>query len=89
MGKSKRIIVRDIVVTLISKDGSDYLPLTDMAKSKNAEFPADVVKNWLKTRFTIDFMGIWEQMHNPNFNMVEFDQFKSQANYSHLLEMYQ
>lgn len=50
-----------------------------MAKSKNAEFPADVVKNWLKTRFTIDFMGIWEQIHNPNFNMVEFDQFKNQA----------
>ena len=79
MAKSKKIIVKDIVVTFISKDGSDYLSLTDMAKSKNVEFPADVVKNWLKTRFTIDFMGIWEQMHNPNFNMVEFDQFKNQA----------
>lgn len=79
MKKSSKIIVKDIVVTFISKDGSDYLSLTDMAKSKNAEFPADVVKNWLKTRFTIDFMGIWEQMHNPNFNMVEFDQFKNQA----------
>lgn len=79
MKKSSKIIVKDIAVTFISKDGSDYLSLTDMAKSKNAEFPADVVKNWLKTRFTIDFMGIWEQMHNPNFNMVEFDQFKNQA----------
>lgn len=79
MKKSKKIIVKDITVTFISRDGSDYLSLTDMAKSKNAEFPADVVKNWLKTRFTIDFMGIWEQIHNPNFNMVEFDQFKNQA----------
>lgn len=79
MKKSSKIIVKDIVITFISKEGSDYLSLTDMAKSKNAEFPADVVKNWLKTRFTIDFMGIWEQMHNPNFNMVEFDQFKNQA----------
>ncbi len=79
MGKSKKIIVKDITVAFIFKDGSDYLSLTDMAKSKNPEFPADVVKNWLKTRFTIDFMGIWEQMHNPNFNMVEFDQFKNQA----------
>ncbi len=79
MKKLSKIIVKDIVVTFISKDGSDFLSLTDMAKSKNAEFPADVVKNWLKTRFTIDFMGIWEQMHNPSFNMVEFDQFKHQA----------
>ena len=79
MNKNKKIIVKDIVIAFISKDGSDYLSLTDMAKSKNSEFPADVVKNWLKTRFTIDFMGIWEQMYNPNFNMVEFDQFKNQA----------
>ena len=79
MGKSRKIVVKDVTVTFIFKDGSDYLSLTDMAKSKNPEFPADVVKNWLKTRFTIDFMGIWEQMHNPNFNMVEFDQFKNQA----------
>lgn len=77
--KSSKIIVKDITINFISKNGSDYLSLTDMAKSKNAEFPADVVKNWLKTRFTIDFMGIWEQMHNPNFNVVEFDQFKNQA----------
>lgn len=77
--KSSKIIVKNITINFISKNGSDYLSLTDMAKSKNAEFPADVVKNWLKTRFTIDFMGIWEQMHNPIFNVVEFDQFKNQA----------
>ncbi|MDO8515299.1 MAG: KilA-N domain-containing protein [bacterium] len=79
MDKSVKIIVNKISINLTSKDGSDYLSLTDMAKSKNPEFPADVVKNWLKTRFTIDFMGIWERMNNPNFNMVEFDQFKNQA----------
>lgn len=74
MIKSK-IIVKNIAISLASNNSGDYLSLTDMAKSKNAEFPADVVKNWLKTRFTIDFMGIWEQMHNPDFNLVEFDQF--------------
>jgi len=79
MEKSSKIIVKNIAINFISKDGSDYLSLTDMAKSKNAEFPADVVKNWLKTRFTLDFIGIWEQMHNPDFKLVEFDQFKSQA----------
>ena len=85
MKKSSKIIVENIVVTFVTKDGSDYLSLTDMAKSKNAEFPADVVKNWLKTRFTIDFMGIWEQMHNQNFNMVEFDHVKNQAGVNFLL----
>lgn len=79
MTKNKKIVVKDIAISFISKDGSDYLSLTDMAKSKNADFPADVVKNWLKTRFTIDFIGIWEQVHNPNFKLVEFDQFKNQA----------
>ncbi|MEK7164116.1 MAG: KilA-N domain-containing protein [Patescibacteria group bacterium] len=78
MNKPK-IIVKNVAISLISKGGSDYLSLTDMAKSKNSEFPADVVKNWLKTRFTIDFMGIWEQIYNPNFNLVEFDQFKKNA----------
>lgn len=79
MNKAHKIIVKNISISLASNTSGDYLSLTDMAKSKNIDFPADVVKNWLKTRFTIDFMGIWEQMHNPNFNLVEFDQFKSQA----------
>jgi len=79
MGRFSKLVVKNITVAFVSGDGDDYLSLTDMAKSRNAEFPADVVKNWLKARFTIDFMGIWEQMHNPNFNMVEFDQFKNQA----------
>jgi hypothetical protein len=57
----------------------DYISLTDIAKYKNREFPADVVKNWLKSRSTIDFLGLWEQLNNPIFKLVEFDQFKNQA----------
>ena len=57
----------------------DYISLTDIAKYKNPEFPADVIKNWLRTRFTIDYLGAWEQLYNPNFKLVEFDQFKSEA----------
>ena len=52
---------------------------TDIAKYKNPEFPADVIKNWLRTRFTIDYLGAWEQLYNPNFKLVEFDQFKREA----------
>ena len=57
----------------------DYISLTDIAKYKNPDFPADVIKNWLRTRFTIDYLGAWEQLYNPNFKLVEFDQFKSEA----------
>jgi hypothetical protein len=57
----------------------DFISLTDIAKFKNSEFPADVVKNWLRTRFTIEFLGIWEQINNPHFKLVEFDQFKREA----------
>ena len=61
----------------INKD--DYFSLTDIAKYKNPEAPADVVKNWLRRKDTIEFIGLWEKLNNPNFNMVEFDQFKSEA----------
>ncbi|MDO8240409.1 MAG: KilA-N domain-containing protein [Candidatus Moranbacteria bacterium] len=61
------------LVTIISERDDDFISLTDMAKSKNAEFPADVIKNWLKTRFTIDFMGLWEKVNNVNFKPIEFD----------------
>lgn len=61
----------------INKD--DYFSLTDIAKYKNPEAPADVVKNWLRRKDTIEFIGLWEKLNNPDFNMVEFDQFKNEA----------
>ena len=67
-------------IAIVSKgDEDDYISLTDIAKYKNSEFPADVVKNWLRSRSTIEFLGIWETINNDNFNMVEFDQFKNEA----------
>ena len=68
----------EIEVVSIGND-DDYISLTDIAKYKNSEFPADVVKNWLRSRSTIEFLGLWEQLNNPNFKLVEFDQFKNQA----------
>jgi hypothetical protein len=67
------------IAVLSQGTDDDYISLTDIAKYKNPEFPADVIKNWLLTRFTIDYLGAWEQLHNPNFKLVEFDQFKSEA----------
>ena len=66
-----------VVTTIGSED--DFISLTGMARHKNPEFPADVVKNWLRLRSTIEFLGLWEQMNNPDFKLVEFDQFKNDA----------
>ena len=74
------ITAKGTEITVLSKGtDDDYISLTDIAKYKNPEFPADVIKNWLRTRFTIDYLGAWEQLYNPDFKLVEFDQFRSEA----------
>jgi hypothetical protein len=57
----------------------DYICLTDIAKEKNSEFPADVIKNWMRTKFTVQFLWLWEKMNNEKFKLVEFHQFENQA----------
>ena len=81
MPKEERIKLRinGSDVSLIFKDQKDYISLTDIAKYKNNDFPADIVKNWLRMRSTIMFLGLWERLNNPTFNLVEFDQVKSVA----------
>ncbi len=54
----KNINVKNITISLFEKEKLDYISLTDIAKYKNAEFPADVVKNWMRNRFTIEFLGL-------------------------------
>lgn len=79
MGKSKQIIVKGISITTFKKGEDDYISLTDIARNKNATEPKDVVKNWMRSRTTIEFIGIWEQLNNPNFKGVEFDSFMFEA----------
>ncbi len=79
MAKKQKIKVEGIEIITFTKDNSDYISLTDIARHKNPAFPADVVKNWMRTRGTIDFLGLWEKLHNPAFKLVEFDQFKNEA----------
>lgn len=57
----------------------EYISLTDIAKYKNPDHPADVIKNWTRSRDTISFLGLWEKINNPKFKLVEFDQFRNQA----------
>jgi hypothetical protein len=68
---------RDITVVL--QDQKDYISLTDIAKHRNPDTPADIVKNWMRSRSTIEFLGLWEQLNNPDFKLVEFDQFRSEG----------
>lgn len=67
-------------ITVLSKgDENDFISLTDIARYKNPDEPKDVVKNWMRSRGTIEFLGLWEQLNNPNFKGVEFDSFIHEA----------
>jgi hypothetical protein len=75
-----KINVENTEITIISVEGRDYISLTDMANAKESESrAADIIKNWIRTRYAIEFLSAWEQIHNPNFKVVESDHFKMQA----------
>ena len=68
------------ISVIAQENGKDnFLCLTDLARRKNPHEPKDVVKNWLRLRSTIEYLGLWEQLNNPNFKGVEFDTFKNDA----------
>jgi len=75
MAKKDILVVKGIPVATFKLGNEDFISLTDIARNKNAEEPKDVVKNWMRSRTTIEFLGIWEQLNNPNFKGVEFDSF--------------
>ncbi len=79
MAKKETIIVKGIPVVTFKLENEDYISLTDIARNKNAEEPKDIVKNWMRSRTTIEFLGLWEQLNNPNFKGVEFDSFLFEA----------
>ena len=75
-----KINVKDNEITIIAVEDRDYISLTDMANAKESESrAADIIKNWLRGRYTLEFLGTWEQINNPKFKVVEFDHFKIQA----------
>ncbi|GHU60100.1 hypothetical protein FACS189411_17490 [Bacteroidia bacterium] len=76
MNKKDIITVQGTEVTLYSQREDQYISLTDMAKFKNSEIPAVVISHWMSTVFSVNFMGIWERMNNPNFNLTGFREVK-------------
>ena len=78
--KNKTIHIQGKDITInTSNTGDDYISLTDIARFKNPREPKDIVKNWMRTRSSIEFLGIWEKINNPKFKGVEFDSFKQEA----------
>lgn len=69
----KEIEVNGLKVQLKKQADDDYISLTDIARKKNIHEPKDVVKNWLRSKSTIEFLGLWEKINNPNFKGVEID----------------
>lgn len=78
--KKDTIEAKGFAIQIYTKDfKNDYISLTDIARYKNVHEPKDVVKNWLRVRDTIEFLGLWETIYNPNFKGVEFDSFRKEA----------
>lgn len=73
------IIVKDTTIRTVKKNGMDYICITDIASQKNPIEPKDVVKNWLRLKNTIEYLGLWEMLNNPDFKGVEFDPFLKEA----------
>ena len=79
MAKNKTISVQGFDIVWYETNYSDYISLTDIARYKDAEHTDDIIKNWLRNRNTIELLGFWESIYNPNFKPVEFDGFRKQA----------
>ena len=80
MVKNNSITVQNIKIAITSINNEDYISLTDMVKAKDDDSrAADIIKNWLRNRGTLEFLGTWESIYNPDFKVVEFDHFRKEA----------
>lgn len=71
------VLNQEVSIALVREE--DYISLTDIAKHRNADDPRFIIQNWMRTRFTVEFLGIWECLNNPSFNRVEFEAVKNEA----------
>ena len=85
MTKKKKIEVQGLQVGFMQSEQKDFICITDIAKHKNPEAPRDIIKNWMRSKNTIELLGLWEKLHNPDFKQVEFDLFKNDAGYNHFV----
>jgi len=77
--KKVNLDVKSTTIAVVSQKGDDYICVTDIARYKDNERTDYIIQNWLRNRNTIEFLGIWEQLNNPDFNPIEFDGIRNQA----------
>ena len=76
MGKTTKIKVEEKLISIVKQDEKDYICLTDMVRGEEG---TDHIRNWMRNRNTVEFLGLWETLHNPDFKGVEFDRFRKEA----------
>lgn len=81
MVKQKRttIEVRGTPISILNQGDQDFISLTDIARHRNSLEPSSVISNWMRGRSTIEFLGLWEQLSNPNFKPLDFERFRDEA----------
>ncbi len=77
--KNKKIDVKGIEISILRNDAEDFISLTDIARHKDAEHTDTIIQNWMRNRNTIELLGFWESIYNPNFKPLEFEGFRKQA----------
>ena len=76
---AKKIEIKGSEIGIVTSSNEDYISITDIAKHKNSESTGLVISHWMSTRYTIEFMGLWEKMHNPDFNVTEFSNIRNES----------
>ena len=81
MSKAKRtsIEVQGTAIAVVTQGAADFISLTDIARYRNSQEPFAVINNWMRSRSTIEFLGLWEKLCNPDFKPLEFERFKNEA----------
>ncbi len=79
MQKNKIIAVQGREISWISNESKDYISLTDIAKYRNEKEAFSIINNWMRSRSTIEFLGLWEKLSNPDFKPIEFERFRNEA----------
>ncbi|MCX5751782.1 MAG: KilA-N domain-containing protein [Candidatus Saganbacteria bacterium] len=85
MGKIIKIRVQGVEIITFKKNDLDFISLTDIAKYREGTETDDIIKNWIRNKSTIEFLGLWEKINNPVFKPVEFDGFRSEAGSNHFI----
>ncbi len=77
--KKNKIVVQQTEINIIKKQKEDFISLTDIGKYRNQKEPFSIINNWMRNRSTIEFIGLWEKLNNPDFKPIEFDRFRNES----------